>query len=71
MVAAAAVYAARATLNKSHVWHETLEMQTGFNEMQVLECATMMVAFHEVVKDDEKLKGIYNKYTSETRSEVA
>ncbi|CAI9287583.1 unnamed protein product [Lactuca saligna] len=71
MVAAAAVYAARSTLNKSPVWHETLEMHTGFEERQVLECAKMMAVFHSVAKDDEKRKVIYRKYSSVTRGAVA
>ncbi|KAM0011870.1 putative cyclin domain-containing protein [Helianthus debilis subsp. tardiflorus] len=33
MVATAAVYAARTTMNKSLVWHETLEVHTGFSEI--------------------------------------
>lgn len=71
MVAAAAVYAARSTLNKSPVWHETLEMHTGFEERQVMECAKMMAVFHSVAKDDEKRKVIYRKYSSVTRGAVA
>lgn len=71
MVAAGAVYAARATLNKNQVWHETLEVHTGFNEMQVMECAKMMVLFHSIAKDDEKRKVIYRKYSSMSRGAVA
>ncbi|MFS8034869.1 putative cyclin domain-containing protein [Helianthus anomalus] len=33
MVATAAVYDACATMNKSPVWHETLEVHTGFSEI--------------------------------------
>ncbi|KAL4587343.1 hypothetical protein LXL04_000212 [Taraxacum kok-saghyz] len=71
MVAAAAVYAARSTLNKSPVWHETLEMHTGFAESQVIECAKMMAVYHAMAKDDEKRKVIYRKYSSVTRGAVA
>ncbi|KAF5773790.1 putative cyclin [Helianthus annuus] len=71
MVAAAAVYAARATMNKSPVWHETLEVHTGFSEMQVLECAKMMGGFHLLARSDEKRKVIYRKYSSVTRGAVA
>ncbi|KAI3811787.1 hypothetical protein L1987_21519 [Smallanthus sonchifolius] len=71
MVAAAAVYAGRATLNKIPVWHDTLEMHTGFNEMQVMECAKMMAVFHSMAKNDEKRKVIYRKYSSITRGAVA
>ncbi|KAI7748751.1 hypothetical protein M8C21_003130 [Ambrosia artemisiifolia] len=71
MVAAAAVYAARATMNRSPVWHETLEMHTGFTEMQVMECAQMMAGFHLLAKSDEKRKVIYRKYSSVSRGAVA
>ncbi|KAD3336227.1 hypothetical protein E3N88_31746 [Mikania micrantha] len=71
MVAAGAVYAARATMSKSPVWHETLEMHTGFTEGQVMECARMMVMFHSMAKTDEKRKVIYRKYSNVTRGAVA
>lgn len=71
MVAAAAVYAARSTLNKTQVWHETLEMHTGFSEKQVMECAKLMAVFHSLAKDDEKRKVIYKKYSSISRGAVA
>ncbi|XP_071717779.1 G2/mitotic-specific cyclin S13-7-like [Rutidosis leptorrhynchoides] len=71
MVAAGAVYAARATLNKTRVWHETLEMHTGFKDVQVIECAKMMVMFHLLAKGDEKRKVIYKKYSSGTLGAVA
>ncbi|KAJ9544020.1 hypothetical protein OSB04_023727 [Centaurea solstitialis] len=71
MIAAGAVHAARSTMNKVPVWHETLEMHTGFGEGQVVECSKMMVAFHRVAKDDEKRKVIYRKYSSGTRGAVA
>ncbi|GJX05862.1 G2/mitotic-specific cyclin S13-7-like protein [Tanacetum coccineum] len=71
MVAAAAVYAARSTLNKTQVWHETLEMHTGYSEKQVMECAKMMAVFHSLAKDDEKRKVIYRKYSSISRGAVA
>ncbi|KAI3682308.1 hypothetical protein L1987_82204 [Smallanthus sonchifolius] len=71
MVAAAAVYAARATLNKGDVWHETLEMHTGFTEAQVMDCAKMMGALHSMAKTDEKRKVIYRKYSNVERGAVA
>lgn len=71
MVAAGAVYAARAAMNKSPVWHDTLEMHTGFSEAQFMECAKLMAAFHLYAKTDEKHKVIYRKYSSVTRGVVA
>ncbi|KAI3711152.1 hypothetical protein L2E82_41028 [Cichorium intybus] len=71
MVAASAVYAARSALNKNPVWHETLEMHTGFTETQVMECVKMMVVSHIMVKDGEKRKAVYEKYSSNARGMVA
>ncbi|KAL3841146.1 hypothetical protein ACJIZ3_025737 [Penstemon smallii] len=59
MLAAAAVYAARCTLNKTPIWNETLKLHTGFSEVQLLDCAK------------QKLKGIYRKYSSLERGSVA
>lgn len=36
MLAAAAVYGARCTLNKSPAWNETLKLHTGFSESQIM-----------------------------------
>ncbi|KAI3501181.1 hypothetical protein L1887_29043 [Cichorium endivia] len=71
MVAAAAVYAARSTLNQNPVWHETLEMHTGFAETKVMECAKMMALFHSMAKNDQKREVIYRKYSSVARGAVA
>lgn len=71
MVAAAAVYAARSTLNKSQVWHETLELHTGFTEKEVVECAKRMVVFHSIAITDEKRRVIYRKYSNVERGAVA
>ncbi|KAF5821156.1 putative cyclin domain-containing protein [Helianthus annuus] len=76
MVAAAAVYAARATLNsaaltKSEVWHETLEVHTGFTEREVMECAKRMVVCHSMAVTDEKRRVIYRKYSNVSRGAVA
>ncbi|GJS27703.1 G2/mitotic-specific cyclin S13-7-like protein [Tanacetum coccineum] len=71
IVAAAALYATCASSDKSHMWRQILEMQTDLNEMQVLECAKMMVEIHLVLKDDkERNWRIYQKYSSETQSAV-
>ncbi|GJX55185.1 retrotransposon protein, putative, ty1-copia subclass [Tanacetum coccineum] len=71
IVAAAALYATCASSDKSHMWRQILEMQTDLNEMQVLECAKMMVEIHLVLKDDEERNWrIYQKYSSETQGAV-
>ncbi|KAI3990559.1 hypothetical protein MKX01_022859 [Papaver californicum] len=46
MLAASAVYAARCTLNKTPLWHETLNFHTGFSESQLIDCAKLLVSFH-------------------------
>ncbi|XP_071735218.1 G2/mitotic-specific cyclin S13-7-like [Rutidosis leptorrhynchoides] len=76
MLAAAAVYVARATLlfeAASHdLWpHESLEMHTGYTELQVMDCAKMMVAYRLIVnKYATKLRIILDKYKCETRDAV-
>ena len=36
MVAASAVFAARCTLNKAPLWNETLKLQTGYSQEQLM-----------------------------------
>ncbi|XP_062180654.1 cyclin-B1-5-like isoform X1 [Phragmites australis] len=64
MVAAAAVYAARCTLRKSPLWTETLKHHTGFDELQLIECANILIRSHAAAPDG-KLTTIYKKYTTE------
>ncbi|KAL0453242.1 UNVERIFIED_CONTAM: G2/mitotic-specific cyclin-2 [Sesamum latifolium] len=70
MIAASAVYAARCTLNKAPVWNETLKLHTGFSEPQLMDCAKLLVSFHSTAAD-QKLRGIYRKYSSSERGAVA
>ncbi|KAL0404780.1 UNVERIFIED_CONTAM: G2/mitotic-specific cyclin-2 [Sesamum radiatum] len=70
MIAASAVYAARCTLNKAPVWNETLKLHTGFSEPQLMDCAKLLVSFHSNAAD-QKLRGIYRKYSSTERGSVA
>ncbi|CAJ2645408.1 unnamed protein product [Trifolium pratense] len=49
MVSAAAVFAARCTLNKSPVWNETLKMYTGYSEEQLMDCAKLLTSFHSSI----------------------
>ncbi|CAA0837401.1 Cyclin-B1-2 [Striga hermonthica] len=62
MIAASAVYAARRTLNKAPFWSETLKLHTGFSEQQIMDCAILLVSFHESRGDRKKLRAIYKKY---------
>ncbi|KAI3444295.1 hypothetical protein Pfo_000960 [Paulownia fortunei] len=70
MIAASAVYAARCTLNKTPLWNETLKLHTGFSEPQLMNCAKLLVTFHSMAAD-QKLRGIYRKYSSSERGAVA
>ncbi|GFQ05105.1 g2/mitotic-specific cyclin-1 [Phtheirospermum japonicum] len=70
MIAASAVYAARCTLNKVPFWNETLKLHTGFSESQLMDCAKLLVSFHSMAAE-QKLKGIYRKYSSSERGAVA
>ncbi|KAL2230959.1 G2/mitotic-specific cyclin-1-like [Sesamum indicum] len=70
MIAASAVYAARCTLNKAPIWNETLKLHTGFSEPQLMDCAKLLVSFHSMAAD-QKLRGIYRKYSSSERGAVA
>ncbi|KAF5816521.1 putative cyclin [Helianthus annuus] len=69
-LAAAAVYAARSTLNKTPVWTETLKHHTGYYEEELRECAKMLVSFHASA-NEAKLKAVYRKYVNPERGAVA
>ncbi|XP_050371546.1 G2/mitotic-specific cyclin S13-7-like [Argentina anserina] len=62
MIAAAAVYAARCTLNKMPFWTETLKHHTGYCKEELRECAKVLVGFHSKAGEGD-LKAIYRKYT--------
>ncbi|XWS52650.1 hypothetical protein CRYUN_Cryun11dG0089100 [Craigia yunnanensis] len=70
MLAAAAVYAARCTLDKSPLWSETLKHHTGYSEDQLMNCAKLLVKFHSTAAES-KLKAIHRKFSSPDRSAVA
>ncbi|OMO81659.1 hypothetical protein CCACVL1_12321 [Corchorus capsularis] len=70
LLAAAAVYAARCTLNRTPFWTATLKHHTGYSEEQLMSCAKLLVAFHQNAAKG-KLKGIYSKFVSPSRGGVA
>ncbi|OMO68616.1 hypothetical protein CCACVL1_19885 [Corchorus capsularis] len=70
VLAAAAVYAARCTLNRTPFWTATLKHHTGYSEEQLMSCAKLLVAFHQNAAKG-KLKGIYSKFVSSSRGSVA
>ncbi|KAI5673526.1 hypothetical protein M9H77_13890 [Catharanthus roseus] len=69
-LAASAVYAARCTLNKAPLWTETLKHHTGYSEDQIMDCAKLLVSFHSGAAEN-KLKGVYRKYSNPERGSVA
>ncbi|KAL3637110.1 G2/mitotic-specific cyclin-1 [Castilleja foliolosa] len=70
MIAASSVYAARCTLNMAPFWNETLKLHTGFSESEIVDCAKLLVSFHSMAAE-QKLKGVYRKYSSSERGAVA
>ncbi|XP_038900955.1 G2/mitotic-specific cyclin S13-7 isoform X3 [Benincasa hispida] len=70
MIASAAVYAARCTLEKSPIWTATLHHHTGYVEEELKECAELLVNLHRGALDS-KLKAVYRKYTSPDRRAVS
>ncbi|GAB4851783.1 G2/mitotic-specific cyclin-2 [Ancistrocladus abbreviatus] len=70
MIAAAAVYVARHTLNKSPVWTETLKLHTGLSEAQLIDCAKMLVGFQSNAVES-KLQVVYRKYSKPEKGAVA
>ncbi|KAL5567189.1 hypothetical protein UlMin_030353 [Ulmus minor] len=70
MIAGAAVYAARCTLNKRPFWSETLKHHTGYSEEQLRGCAKLLVAFHLAAADDN-LRAVYRKFSKPDRGAVA
>ncbi|KAJ8493155.1 hypothetical protein OPV22_014876 [Ensete ventricosum] len=70
VLAASAVYAARWTLERSPRWTETLERHTGYDELQLRDCAQHLLSFHASAAES-KLRAVYNKYSSSRRGAVA
>ncbi|XP_024047213.1 G2/mitotic-specific cyclin S13-7 isoform X3 [Citrus clementina] len=71
MLAAASVYAACCTLNKSPLWTETLKHHTGYSEEQLKDCAKLLVRFHLAAAESEQKLGVYKKFSSHKRGAVA
>ncbi|TKY48355.1 G2/mitotic-specific cyclin-1 [Spatholobus suberectus] len=70
MTAAAAVYAARCTLNKKPFWNDILKHRAGYTTEQLRDCAKLLVRLHSSVHDS-KLKSVYQKFCSVDRAGVA
>ncbi|GMH10332.1 hypothetical protein Nepgr_012173 [Nepenthes gracilis] len=72
LIAAAAVYAALRTLNRTPAWTETLKHYTGYSEDQLKECAKMLIRFHAAgAADNTRLKAVYKKFKALDRGSVA
>lgn len=63
VTAAAAVYAARCTLDTSPLWSDILEYHTGLAESQLLECARRLISLHSTAPES-KQKVVYRKYSN-------
>ncbi|KAJ1283369.1 hypothetical protein BS78_03G123200 [Paspalum vaginatum] len=70
MTAAAAVYAARCTIQMNPLWTDTLEHHTGLTESQLLDCARRLMFFHTQAPES-KQKAVYRKYSSPRLGAVA
>ncbi|GLJ16133.1 hypothetical protein SUGI_0268950 [Cryptomeria japonica] len=63
MVAAAVVYTAQCTLNRVPYWNRTMECHSGYSEVQLWECAKMIVDYHRKAGQG-KLTCVHRKYSS-------
>ncbi|KAI5321276.1 PREDICTED: G2/mitotic-specific [Prunus dulcis] len=70
LIAAAAVYAARCTLNKAPLWTETLKHHTGYSEEQLRDCAKLLVGFH-LNAAESNLQAVYRKFSKPEHVAVA
>ncbi|KAH0997871.1 hypothetical protein GBA52_021735 [Prunus armeniaca] len=70
LIAAAAVYAARCTLNKAPLWTETLKHHTGYSEEQLRDCAKLLVGFH-LHAAESNLQAVYRKFSKPEHVAVA
>ncbi|TQD89842.1 hypothetical protein C1H46_024608 [Malus baccata] len=70
MISAAAVYAARYTLNKNPFWTETLKHHTGYSEDQLRDCAKLLVGLHSNAAES-KLQAVYRKFSRPDYGAVA
>ncbi|KAL6275280.1 hypothetical protein ACE6H2_018881 [Prunus campanulata] len=70
LIAAAAVYTARCTLNKAPFWTETLKHHTGYSEEQLRDCAKLLVGFH-LNAAESNLQAVYRKFSKPEHVAVA
>ncbi|KAL2529705.1 Cyclin-B2-4 [Forsythia ovata] len=63
LLAAAAIFAAQCTLGGSKQWSKTCEKHTNYIEDELLDCAKLMVCFHQKARTG-KLTGVHKKYST-------
>ncbi|KAI3916143.1 hypothetical protein MKW98_004584 [Papaver atlanticum] len=62
LLAAAAIYTAQCTLNRTRHWSKTTEWHTNYSEDQLQDCSKLMVTFHHKAATG-KLTGVHRKYS--------
>ncbi|KAI6688478.1 hypothetical protein NL676_025306 [Syzygium grande] len=63
LLAASAIYTAQCTVAGTKRWSTTCEWHTSYSEAQLLECARLMVTFHQRAGSG-KLTGVHRKYST-------
>lgn len=63
LLAAAAIFTAQCSLNKSKQWTKATERHTTYSEDQLMYCSRLMVTYHQKAGTG-KLTGVYKKYSS-------
>ncbi|KAJ4714071.1 Cyclin [Melia azedarach] len=61
LLAAAAIYAAQCTIYGFKQWSKTCQWHSGYSEDQLLECARLVIGFHQKAAVG-KLTGVHRKY---------
>ncbi|KAL1540597.1 Cyclin-B2-3 [Salvia divinorum] len=70
MLAAAAVFTAQCTLSGCKKWGKTSQVHTSYTQEQLMECAALMVSFHQK-SGSGKLSGVHKKYSTSKYGYVA
>ncbi|KAG6402411.1 hypothetical protein SASPL_134604 [Salvia splendens] len=70
MLAAAAVFTAQCTLSGCKKWSKTSQVHTSYTQEQLMECAALMVNFHQK-SGTGKLSGVHKKYNTSKYGYVA
>ncbi|KAI3797232.1 hypothetical protein L1987_32487 [Smallanthus sonchifolius] len=71
LLAAAAVFTAESTLNRSKQWTKTSEFHSQYSQNHLLECSKMMVGLHQKAGGTGKLVAVFKKYSTSKFGHVA